>query len=117
MKFSIFMDKFNICKDMTNSSYPNIKSIVVNVLRNCNLFTSLKECCVNFIIQAFACFLSIKGKINFLQMGRFSDKCEQYSFGYAQDMAELRKERSKKPRKFVPEMKKKIGGSTRSERG
>ena len=78
MEISIFVDNFNICKDMTNNSYPNIKSIIINVLRNCNLFTSLKECRVNFIIQVFACFSSIKGKINFLQMSRFSDKCEQY---------------------------------------
>jgi len=32
----------------------------------------------------------------------------RYSFLYAQDMAELRKERSKKPRKLLPELKKKI---------
>jgi len=32
----------------------------------------------------------------------------KYSFLYAQDMAELRKERSKKPRKLLPELKKKI---------
>ena len=32
----------------------------------------------------------------------------KYSFGYAQDMAELRKERTKKTRKLTPELKKKI---------
>ena len=32
----------------------------------------------------------------------------KYSFSYAQDMAELRKERMKKPRKLLPELKKKI---------
>jgi IS30 family transposase len=32
----------------------------------------------------------------------------KYSFGYAQDMAELRKERTKKPRKLLPGLKKKI---------
>ena len=33
---------------------------------------------MNFIINALTCFSSIKGKINFLQMERFSDQCEQY---------------------------------------
>ena len=32
----------------------------------------------------------------------------KYSFLYAQDMAEQRKERSKKPRKLLPDLKKKI---------
>ena len=32
----------------------------------------------------------------------------KYAFAYAQDMAELRKERMKKPRKLLPELKKKI---------
>ena len=32
----------------------------------------------------------------------------KYSFTYAQDMAELRKERMKKPRKLLPALKKKI---------
>ena len=32
----------------------------------------------------------------------------KYSFGYAQDMAELRKERTKNPRTLTPELKKKI---------
>ncbi|MDR1666299.1 MAG: helix-turn-helix domain-containing protein, partial [Bacteroidales bacterium] len=31
-----------------------------------------------------------------------------YCFGYAQDMAELRKERMKKPRKLLPLLKKEI---------
>ena len=38
----------------------------------------LKDCYKNFIITTLTCFSSIKGKINFLQMERFSDKCEQY---------------------------------------
>ena len=62
---------------MTNNSYPSIKSLIINVLSKCKNFTH-KECRINFIINAFICFSSIKGKINFLQMERFSDKCEQY---------------------------------------
>jgi len=63
---------------MINNSYPNIKSLIISVLENCNKFITLKECRKNFIINVLTCFSSIKGKINFLQMERFSDKCEQY---------------------------------------
>jgi len=63
---------------MTNNSYPRIKSLIISVLSNCINFRTLKECRKNFIVTALTCFSSIKGKINFLQMERFSDKCEQY---------------------------------------
>ena len=63
---------------MTNNSYPNVKSLIINVLSRCASFRTLKERRKNFIINAFICFSSIKGKINFLQMERFSNKCEQY---------------------------------------
>ena len=33
---------------------------------------------MEFINNVFICFLCIKGKLNFLQMNRFIDKCEQY---------------------------------------
>jgi hypothetical protein len=63
---------------MINNSYPNVKTLIINVLCKCIFFRTLKECRKNFIINAFTCFSSIKGKINFLQMERFSNKCEQY---------------------------------------
>ena len=63
---------------MTNSSYPNIKQLTINVLSSYSEFKTLKECRRNFIISVLICFSSIKGKINFLQLERFSDKCEQY---------------------------------------
>ena len=63
---------------MINISYPSIKLLIINTLSNCSDFKSLKESRKNFIIKALICFLSIKGKINFLQMERFSDRCEQY---------------------------------------
>ena len=72
------MDYFNICKSMINNNYPNIKSLVSKVLEKCIDSKTLKECRKNFIIKVLICFSSIKGKINFLQMKRFSDKCEQY---------------------------------------
>jgi len=63
---------------MTNISYPIVKSLIINILLKSNKLNTLKECRKNFIINALICFSSIKGKINFLQMARFSDKCEQY---------------------------------------
>jgi hypothetical protein len=63
---------------MTSSSYPNIKSLIYSILAGSAVFQTLKECRQNFIINVFLCFLSIKGRINFLQTGRFSEKCEQF---------------------------------------
>jgi hypothetical protein len=63
---------------MTNNRYPNIKSLIINVFPKCTHLKTLKECRQKFIINALTCFSSIKGKINFLQMSRFSNKCEQY---------------------------------------
>jgi hypothetical protein len=63
---------------MTNNSYPNIKSLIVNILSASANFKTLKECRKNFIVSVLTCFSSIRGKINFLQMERFSKKCEQY---------------------------------------
>jgi hypothetical protein len=63
---------------MTNNSYPNIKYLIINVLLKCDQFNSLKESRGKFIINVLSCFMSIKGKINFLQMERFTNKCEQY---------------------------------------
>ena len=38
------------------------------------------------------------------ELKRNSNLKGRYSFGYAQDMAELRKERMKKPRKLLPDL-------------
>ena len=78
LQISNFIVFRQLCKDMTNNSYPNIKSLIINLSLKCANSGTLKECRKNFIINAFICFSSIKGKINFLQMERFSDKCEQY---------------------------------------
>ena len=63
---------------MINVSYPSVKYLIVNILSVVDDFKSLKESRKNFIVNVFTCFSSIKGKINFLQMERFSNKCEQY---------------------------------------
>jgi hypothetical protein len=63
---------------MTNNSYPNVKSLIIRALLNCVKPKTLKECRKNFIVNVLLCFLSLKDKINFLQLARFTDKCEQY---------------------------------------
>jgi len=63
---------------MTNNSYPNIKSLTNSVLAKSTVYQTLKVCRQNFIINVFICFMSIKGRINFLQMERYTEKCEQY---------------------------------------
>jgi hypothetical protein len=52
--------------------------MIICVLSKSAQFNTLKERYVKFIINVFLCFTGIKGKINFLQMARFSGKCEQY---------------------------------------
>jgi len=63
---------------MTESSYHNIKSLIINILQNQDSEKTIKNNRKDFIVKALICFSSIKGKINFLQLERFSDKCEQY---------------------------------------
>ena len=57
---------------MTNNSYPNIKMLIINVLAKSTVYQTLKACRREFINNVFICFMSIKGKINFSQMGRLS---------------------------------------------
>ena len=63
---------------MTGISYPNIKTLINSVLTKSTAFQTLKECRQKFIINVLLCFSSIKGRINFLQMERHTEKCEQY---------------------------------------
>ncbi len=63
---------------MTTISYPSVNRLIISILSAFENFNTLKECRKNFIISVLICFSSIKGKINFLQLERFSDKCEQY---------------------------------------
>ena len=63
---------------MINNSYPNVRTLIINVLEKSTVYQALKVCRQEFINNVFICFMSIKGKINFLQMARFTDKCEQY---------------------------------------
>jgi len=62
---------------MSINKHPNAKSLVINALYS-NEFSELKDNRKQFILNVFLCFLSIKGRINFLQLSRFSKYCEQY---------------------------------------
>ena len=62
---------------MSTSEHPNSKYLIINTLKS-SKFSGLKEVRKQFIIKVLLCFLSIKGRINFLQLSRFSDHCEQY---------------------------------------
>ena len=62
---------------MSINEYPNCKSLIINALKS-RKFSGLKEARKHFLINILLCFLSIKGRINFLQLARFSEYCEQY---------------------------------------
>jgi len=62
---------------MSINKLPNAKSLVISVLYS-NEFSELKDNRKQFISTILLCFLSIKGRINFLQLSRYSKYCEQY---------------------------------------
>jgi hypothetical protein len=62
---------------MTTGNYQSIKSLIINALK-CDSYSTLKKTRKHFILNVLLCFLSIKGKINFLQLSRFSSFCEQF---------------------------------------
>lgn len=53
----------------------NVKLLIINVLRN-NSFKTLNKSRKKFIKNVFISFLSIKGRINFLQLERFGEYSE-----------------------------------------
>ena len=53
------------------------KSLIINTLW-LSVFVELSKARKNFILSVLCLFLSIKGRINFLQLSRYSDFCEQY---------------------------------------
>jgi hypothetical protein len=54
----------------------NIKHLIINILQN-NIFSCLNKARKDFIIIVLWHILSIKGRINFSQLERFSPYCEQ----------------------------------------
>jgi len=55
---------------------PKVKSLIISTLEN-EIFKILNKSRKDFIISVLWHILSIKGRINFLQLGRFSPLCEQ----------------------------------------
>lgn len=53
-----------------------VKYLIISVLHN-NIFSSLNKARKDFIVSVLWHILSIKDRINFLQLGRFSPYCEQ----------------------------------------
>lgn len=62
---------------MSINKHPNAISLIYNTLES-ESFLTLKESRKQFIANVLLLFLSIKGRINFLQLSRFSENCEQY---------------------------------------
>lgn len=61
---------------MTPKVINPIKQLIISVLEN-DIFEKLNKSRKDFIISVLWHILSIKGRINFLQLGRFSPLCEQ----------------------------------------
>ena len=62
---------------MPSNEHPNAISLIYSTLES-DKFSTLKESRKQFIANVLVLFLSIKGRINFLQLSRFSKNCEQY---------------------------------------
>ncbi|MDP3445055.1 MAG: hypothetical protein Q8T08_19515, partial [Ignavibacteria bacterium] len=54
----------------------SVKCLIVSILEN-KVFDDLNKSRKDFIVSVLWHILSIKGRINFLQLGRFSPLCEQ----------------------------------------
>lgn len=76
MVISILDDYSTNYLDMTTKVNQNVKHLIIKVLRN-KTFSNLNKARKDFIISVLWHILSIKGKINFTQLGRFSPYCEQ----------------------------------------
>jgi len=74
---NIFIACFTNVKNMTTSKHPIIISLIISALKH-DSFSTLKSTRKFFILNVLLCFLSIKGKINFLQLSRFSIFCKQF---------------------------------------
>ena len=61
---------------MTIKANQNVKQLIINILKT-EVFSSLNKARKDFIFSVLWHILSIKGRINFLQLGRFSSYGEQ----------------------------------------
>lgn len=61
---------------MISSANQNIKTLIISVLQN-KVFSILNKSRKEFIVIVLWHIISIKGRINFMQLGRYSSYCEQ----------------------------------------
>ena len=61
---------------MTPKANHKVKYVIISILQN-NIFSNLNKARKDFIVSVLWHILSIKDRINFLQLGRFSPYCEQ----------------------------------------
>jgi hypothetical protein len=76
LEISILKDYPHNFLSMTPKVNSMVKSHIYNILDNC-IFNKLNKTRKDFVISVLWHILSIKGKINFMQLGRFSPYCEQ----------------------------------------
>lgn len=76
MEISILDDYSTNCLIMTSKVNQSVKQLIISMLQN-KAFSSINKARKDFILSVLWHFLSIKGKINFTQLGRFSPYCEQ----------------------------------------
>ena len=62
--------------NMTSKVNQDVKQLIIRVLQN-KPFSGLNKARKDFILSVLWHILSIKGKVNFTQLGRFSPYCEQ----------------------------------------
>lgn len=76
LEISILEDYTTNFQSMISKANQIIKLLIINILNN-DVFSSLNKSRKDFIVSVLWHILSIKGKINFLQLGRFSLYSEQ----------------------------------------
>jgi hypothetical protein len=74
--FSILVDYFPNCLSMIPKVNQFVKMLIISTLQN-KAFSSLNKTRKDFIVSVLWHILSIKGRINFMQLGRYSSYCEQ----------------------------------------
>jgi hypothetical protein len=76
LEISILEDYTTNFQSMISKANKTVKVFIVNILNN-NIFAELNKSRKDFIVTVLWHILSIKGRINFLQFGRFSSYSEQ----------------------------------------
>ena len=76
LEISTLDDYSTNCLNMTSKVNQDVKYLIIRVLQN-KAFTSLNKARKDFVFTVLWHILSIKGRINFMQLGRYSSYCEQ----------------------------------------